>query len=60
MSSTATNRSGYICKRCGGPSPIGVGYASSEPGAYEASEGRAACDCGCSRAVQAAAADLAN
>lgn len=37
---------GYICKRCAGPSPVGVGYVSDTPGAAAASAGREACDCG--------------
>lgn len=39
---------GYICKSCGGPSPIGVGYAltNSTPADERASTDRIACDCG--------------
>lgn len=40
---------GYICKRCGGPSPVGVGYADTSDGAAAKSAGRHACDCGYSR-----------
>ena len=28
---------GFICKTCGEPSPLGIGYASTAPGAREAS-----------------------
>lgn len=37
---------GYVCKTCGGPSPVGVGYVSNEPGAAEASAGLTQCRCG--------------
>lgn len=39
---------GYICKSCGGPSPIGVGYALTNwtPADERASTDRIACDCG--------------
>ncbi|MGO2520106.1 MAG: hypothetical protein ACTH8F_08290 [Microbacterium sp.] len=39
---------GYTCKSCGGPSPIGVGYAITNPTQEDqhASEDRIACDCG--------------
>lgn len=39
---------GYICKTCGGPSPMGVGYTSTEPGARDASMPLTACGCGAS------------
>lgn len=37
---------GYVCKRCGGPSPAGVGYADGTDGAAERSAGLSACGCG--------------
>lgn len=39
---------GYICKSCGGASPVGVGYAltDSTPTDHRASADRIACDCG--------------
>ena len=37
---------GYVCKRCGGPAPIGIGYASTAPGAHTASRALAVCGCG--------------
>lgn len=39
---------GYICKSCGGPAPIGVGYAITRPTEADerASTDRIACDCG--------------
>jgi hypothetical protein len=37
---------GYICKLCGEPSPIGVGYVTYDPDAYLSSFGRQACPCG--------------
>lgn len=40
---------GYICKECGGPAPIGVGYADNSPGARAKSEGLTECACGYSR-----------
>ena len=40
---------GFICKTCGGPSPMGLGYTSTEPGAREASMPLVACGCGASR-----------
>ncbi|SMY00986.1 hypothetical protein BSP239C_03165 [Brevibacterium sp. 239c] len=33
---------GYICKKCGTPSPIGVGYATSAPANTDLSR----CECG--------------
>lgn len=41
---------GYICKRCGGPSPMGIGYADRRIGARAASQAVTACQCGYSRA----------
>lgn len=35
---------GYVCKRCGGPSPVGVGYAIY--GNHRARGDVAACPCG--------------
>lgn len=36
-----------MCKECGGPSPIGVGYVGEyTQAAREESESRASCDCG--------------
>lgn len=40
---------GYICKQCGGPSPLGVGYADNTPGAYLASVPITVCECGYSQ-----------
>lgn len=40
---------GYICKECGKPSPIGIGYTSYEQGAYERSKHLAQCECGYSQ-----------
>lgn len=40
---------GYICKRCGGASPVGVGYTDHTPGALAQSQARTACDCGYSQ-----------
>ena len=37
---------GYVCKRCGGPSPVGVGYAAPGAAAAAASEGLTRCQCG--------------
>jgi hypothetical protein len=39
---------GYLCKFCGEPSPIGVGYADHSEGAYERSAGLTSCLCGVS------------
>lgn len=35
--------SGYICKQCGGPAPMGVGYASTEGAAEMSSLKECAC-----------------
>lgn len=40
---------GNICKQCEGPAPMGVGYVDNSPGAYEASDGLEACECGYSK-----------
>lgn len=37
---------GYVCKECGGPSPMGVGYVDFQPGATERSAGLTECACG--------------
>lgn len=37
---------GYVCKQCGGPAPLGIGYADYSPGARERSEGLTSCACG--------------
>lgn len=37
---------GYVCKRCGGPAPVGVGYAAPGSEAAAASEGLTRCACG--------------
>lgn len=40
---------GFMCKRCGSPSPVGVGFVDGRPGAAQASEHVTACECGHSR-----------
>jgi hypothetical protein len=35
-----------VCKQCGGPSPVGIGYVSTEEGAAERSATVTACACG--------------
>ena len=40
---------GYICKKCGKPSPLGIGYASHDQGAYERSKNLTQCECGYSQ-----------
>lgn len=42
-------QTGYICKQCGGPSPIGVGYTSDLVTVSVADNKRVSCDCGYSR-----------
>lgn len=37
---------GYVCKRCDGPSPVGVGYAVTADGAAQASAAADTCPCG--------------
>jgi hypothetical protein len=37
---------GFVCKKCGKPSPTGVGYVDNSPGAAELSAGLTACGCG--------------
>lgn len=44
----AAQHSGYICKTCAGPSPVGIGYAAAGEAAALASHGRVSCDCGAS------------
>jgi hypothetical protein len=51
----SSNHTGYQCKECGGPSPIGVGYVDTTPGAAEASAALTACGCGYSRLEPGAA-----
>lgn len=43
---------GYVCKRCGGPAPVGVGYVSTAPGAEVRSAMVDACPCGYSVAPE--------
>ena len=40
------NDHGYICKRCHGPAPVGVGYVAPGVEAAAASEGLTRCACG--------------
>ena len=42
---------GYVCKRCGNPSPMGVGYAVEGWLSAHASSSLTACECGYSRAA---------
>lgn len=44
------NNHGYTCKTCGHPSPTGVGYVDTTPGAFERSQNVTECECGASRA----------
>lgn len=37
---------GYVCKQCGGPAPLGIGFPDNSPGARERSEGLTSCACG--------------
>lgn len=37
---------GYVCKACGNPSPVGIGYASHGNAAWLASHGISECACG--------------
>ncbi len=37
---------GYVCKACGDPSPVGIGYASHGNAAWLASHGISECACG--------------
>jgi hypothetical protein len=43
---TTQTTTGYVCKSCGNPSPIGVGYTDNTPGAREASLAITRCQCG--------------
>lgn len=43
---TRRTQCGYVCKRCGAPAPMGVGYTSFAPGALAASRGLYSCACG--------------
>lgn len=40
------NDHGYICKRCHGPAPVGVGYVAHGGDAAQASAGLTRCECG--------------
>ena len=40
------NDHGYICKRCHGPAPVGVGYVANGADAAQASAGLTRCACG--------------
>lgn len=42
----AANACGYVCKHCGDPAPIGVGYASPGLDAFIASQELTECGCG--------------
>lgn len=44
---------GFICKKCAGPSPVGVGYVADGEAAAEASAGVTVCPCGNSRTAWA-------
>lgn len=44
-------RAGYVCKRCGKPSPTGVGYVDNSDGAAERSDGLTRCECGHSQSA---------
>jgi hypothetical protein len=44
---------GYICKACGEPSPVGVGYVADGAAAGQRSAGLTACECGHSRTATA-------
>lgn len=37
---------GYVCKVCGGPAPLGVGFVDETPGARARSEAVGVCPCG--------------
>lgn len=45
---------GYMCKVCGRPSPVGVGYVDMRPGAAQASAALTRCGCGHSQLPTAA------
>ncbi len=51
----SSNPTGYVCKQCGDPSPVGVGYVDTTPGAADASAALTACGCGYSRLEPGAA-----
>lgn len=40
---------GYICKRCGGPAPTGIGYAATGAAAAKKSAALSQCKCGYSK-----------
>lgn len=42
----AAGGAGYVCKSCGGPSPVGVGYVDTTDGAAARSAGLTVCGCG--------------
>lgn len=46
-----TSLTGYICKKCAGPSPVGVGYGDTAPGVTVSAHADdvVQCPCGYSR-----------
>ena len=48
MTTTTQHLTGYICKTCHGPSPLGIGYTDDTPGAYQRSAEIQRCACGTS------------
>lgn len=46
LASEWLHRAGYVCKRCNGPSPVGIGYVDCSDGAYERSAALTVCGCG--------------
>ena len=44
--------SGYMCKKCGQPAPLGVGYTDTSPGAAQASQQVTSCPCGHSQTAR--------
>ena len=42
----SNERCGYVCKACGNPSPLGIGYASHGKAAWLASQSLSECACG--------------
>lgn len=43
---TPTSAHGFVCKRCGTPAPVGLGYAVAGEEAAAASYGSRSCRCG--------------
>lgn len=60
MNSNEVSQVGYICKKCGGPSPVGVGFVDNNPSAemVKANARINKCECGYSRIASPVSVDI--